>query len=99
MYQYKQTANKLLCVLNHTTQLQTTIDQVQPSFWEFLPVAQKPQHHTVEVFKQVQTFFFSHYSSAWDSAAGRKYMCNYSLPKAATAENKLKSNTKKVLKQ
>ena len=76
-------------------QLQTTIEQVQPSFWESLPVAQKPQHHIAEIFKQVQTFFFPHYSSAWDSAADRKYICNCSLPKAATIENKLKSNTQK----
>lgn len=66
------------------TQLQATIEQVQPSFWEFLPVAQEPQHHTVEIFKQVQTFF-SCYSCAWDSEAD---ICNYSLPKATTTENK-----------
>lgn len=34
------------------TQLWAPIEQVQPSFWEFLPVAQEPQHSMAEILNR-----------------------------------------------
>lgn len=98
MYQYKQTANKLLC----TQSYDTAANNNWPGATKLLRIpACCPETTTPHSwgFQTGANIFFSHYSSAWDSAADRKYICNYSLPKAATTENKLKSNTKKVLKQ
>lgn len=43
------TANKLLCALQHSCECWATAAQVQPSFGEFLPVAQEQQHCMAEI--------------------------------------------------
>lgn len=51
------------------TQLWAPIEQVQPSFWEFLPVAQEPQHSMAEILNRCKySHPFSVYLVLEDSA-------------------------------
>lgn len=53
--QHKQPANELLCALSKS-QLPATIEQVQPSFSGFLPVAQEP-HKALEILNRCKQCF------------------------------------------
>lgn len=77
---------------SHMTQLWAPIEQVQPSFQEFLPVAQEPQHSMAEILNRCKySHPFSVYLVLEDSAkesgaAGTPY------PKQPLQKEKIRNN-------